>query len=143
MSFGFPVTTFPDTAAAVVQGLKTRFTESGGEFSSTRVATLKNQDINPQFEVIVLATGGNQENSGTTKKVPLSLLVFADEYGAANRLAAMTAEFLKSLPALKGPIRWVEVTNDGEHIENPGPQQCRNLIGMATVRANKTTIYYM
>lgn len=136
-----PVASFPDVAALVVQGLKSRFAEYGEEFSGTRVATLKDQSNTAALEVIVLATGGQKVSNGTQKRVPISLLVFANDYGTANRLAAKAAEFLQSLPALAGPIGWVEVTTDGEHIENPGPQQCRNIIGMAVVRSSKTTIY--
>lgn len=132
------VTGFSDASLAVVQGLKTRFASS--EFSGVRIGTKKTDD-NPAMEIIVLATGGQETNATTMKRVPLSLMVFAKDFGTANKLAEKTTEFLKSLPALRGEIRWVEIQNSGEKIENPGPQELRNITAVATLRAVSTTIY--
>lgn len=136
-----PVTRFPDTASLVVKGLKARFAEFGEEFATTRVSVLKDTENKAEFEVVVRATGGQPSSSSTIKRVQISLLVFAPDYGSANRLAAMTAEFIQSLPAIQGSVSWAEVSNDGEHIENPGPQQCRNIIGQVVVKAAQTIIY--
>lgn len=132
------VTGFSDASLAVVQGLKTRFASS--EFSGVRIGTKKTNDDH-LMEIIVLATGGQETNATTTKRVPLSLMVFAKDFGTANKLTEKTTEFLKSLPALRGQIRWVEIQNSGEKIENPGAQELRNITAVATLRAVSTTIY--
>lgn len=148
-----PVTTFSDPATELVQGLKKRFLEANeAQFSGVKISTLKTPaDLpQPKFEIIVLATGGMDLANGLIREYGASLMVFAGDkdtsdgtaYKLANALTERTAEYLQSLTALRGSkIKYVSIDAAGIHIENPGPQQLRNLNCTIRCKATKTNLY--
>lgn len=142
---GIPVNTFDDAALVVVQGLKRRFADDPKGFDGIKISTLKDESDatnRPKYELTVSLRGGRDYENGTLRDVGISILAFTppSAYGEANTLAGVVCEYLGSLVAF-GKIKYVSLENTGNHIQNPGDQELRQITATVRVQAKKTTLY--
>lgn len=142
--YTIPVNDFPDAVAAVVQGLKKRFSEGNTEFKTTRVSVKKTEadaPAKPAYETVVMMTSGREEYQATMRDYILSVSVFAPDYSKANKLAEVTCGYIKSLPALGKGVLNVSIEATGLHIDNQGPEELRQITARLRIKANNTTLY--
>lgn len=136
-----PVNIFDDALLSVITGLKQRFNEEANNFPGVRIAGKKDTNNSYTYEIIPAIRGGRETSAGTVRIHGLSVLVFADNFVNVTALTNKVCEYLQSLPALGRGIKYISIESPGEHIENTGPQELKQVVAEIRVKATQTKIY--